>query len=208
MCRADQIKATEDDNDVIFLDVIRKINSTFQFSHYVHFCAEGRSILRVFHSNEYLCNFYRGHFCVYNFILSKMCGKSVSSQSLCATNKMVIMFYLHSAYKSTWKIKIYVCMKHRYYDILIWNETDYMRRDVHTATSIIKLLSSGTWASACNLVHTYQNCGLTLKMEAADSSKSMVPSYWNTRNHESTLFWDLTQRRLVVSYGIFATTCR
>jgi len=32
-------------------------------------------------------------------------------------------------------------------DILIWNETVYMRRDVHMATSIIKLLSSGTWAS-------------------------------------------------------------
>jgi len=42
MCRADQIKATEDDNEVIFLDVIRQINSTFEFSHYLHFCSEGQ----------------------------------------------------------------------------------------------------------------------------------------------------------------------
>lgn len=38
-------------------------------------------------------------------------------------------------------------MKDRYSDILIRNETDYMRRDVHTAKRIIKLLSSGTLAS-------------------------------------------------------------
>jgi len=29
MCRADQIKATEEENDLIFLDVIRKINISF-----------------------------------------------------------------------------------------------------------------------------------------------------------------------------------
>jgi len=66
-------------------------------------------------------------------------------------------------------------MKDRYSDILIWNETDYMTSDVHMATNIIKLLSYGMWASTCNLAHTYQSCGLTLKMEAADSSKCLVP---------------------------------
>jgi hypothetical protein len=59
-----------------------------------------------------------------------------------------------STQKGTWRIKISVCMKDRYSDILIRNETDCMRRDVHTAKSIIKLLSSGTWASVIRYIYT------------------------------------------------------
>lgn len=68
-------------------------------------------------------------------------------------------------------------MKDRYSDILIRNETDYMRRDVHTAKRIIKLLSSGTLASVIWYIYIYKSFGLTVKREAADSSKGLVPSY-------------------------------